>query len=124
MAKRIPKEHEDAMIETYLNGATLEQATAPLGYDKTTCSNVLKRRGIAIRDRHIPKEHEDAMIAAYLAGSIQEEASALFGYHKTTCANVLKLLRYLVILPRLAAIYSNGVVLLPEVTKRCAGAMQ
>lgn len=87
---RIPKEHEDAMIEAYLNGATLEQAAAPFGYDKKTCSNVLKRLGIAARSRQMPKEHEDAMIEAYLNGATLDQAAGLFGYDGTTCSNVLK----------------------------------
>ncbi len=89
-AHRMLKEHEDEMIRVYLAGATLQEAASLFGYDKTTCSNVLKRRGIAVRERRIPKEHEDAMIEAYLAGETQAEAAALFGYHETTCANVLK----------------------------------
>jgi len=87
---RIPKEHEDAMIEAYLNGATQKQAAALFGYDKTTCGNVLKRHGLTARSRGIPKEHEDAMIAAYLAGATQDEAAALFGYDGTTCGKLLK----------------------------------
>lgn len=89
-SRGIPKEHEDAMIEAYLAGATLREAASLFGYDKTTCSNVLKRYGIVTRDRGVPKEHEDAIIAAYLAGATQAEAAALFGYNETTCANILK----------------------------------
>ena len=89
-SRRMPKEHEDSIIEAYLAGATLEEAAALSGYNKETCSDVLKRRGIAVRERRMPREHEDAIVAAYLAGATQEQAAALFGYHETTCANVLK----------------------------------
>lgn len=89
-ACRTPKEHEDAMIIAYLAGATQEEAFAQFGYDKTTCSNILKRNGIAVRERRIPKDHEEAIIAAYLAGATQEDAASLFGYDGKTCANILK----------------------------------
>src|SRR6266568_7370461 len=94
MTTRIPKEHEDAMIAAYLNGATQEQAAALFGYGRKTCARILKQRGIPIRSIvevcRIPKEHEDAMIAAYLAGVTQGEAAAFFGYNGTICSNVLK----------------------------------
>ncbi|HZS76537.1 MAG TPA: hypothetical protein VFA41_07970 [Ktedonobacteraceae bacterium] len=100
MTRRIPKEHEDAMIEAYLNGATQEEAAALFGYYKLTCANVLRRRGITKRSasdagrisaqaRRVPKDVEDAIVAAYLEGATAKEAAAQFGYSNVTCFNIL-----------------------------------
>ena len=100
MTRRIPKEHEDAMIEAYLNGATQEEAAALFGYYKLTCANVLRRRGITKRSasdagrisaqaRRIPEEVEDAIVATYLEGATAKQAAAQFGYSDVTCLNIL-----------------------------------
>src|SRR5947209_1873680 len=48
-ASRIPREHEDIIIELYLAGVTLEEAAARFGYSPGTVINVLKRRAITRR---------------------------------------------------------------------------
>ncbi|MBV9229227.1 MAG: hypothetical protein JOZ18_07930 [Chloroflexi bacterium] len=47
--RRMPLEHEDAIIAAYLAGATTQQAAELFGYNSTTAINVLKRRGITRR---------------------------------------------------------------------------
>lgn len=101
MSSRIPKEREDAIIATYLNGASKEEAAALFGYSSKVCHNALKRRGIKARNvseamfasphiRRIPKEHEEAMVAAYLAGSTAMQAAAQFGYSDASCFKALR----------------------------------
>lgn len=45
----IPKEHEEAIVAAYLEGATQAQAAALFGYSGDACLNALKRRGIVPR---------------------------------------------------------------------------
>lgn len=96
MSKPLTTEQEDGIIAAYLAGASAEKAAAQFGYTGATCLQVLRRRGIQLRNkseaRQIPKEHQEAMIAAYLAGATTREAAAQFGYSPPTCVNVL--LRY------------------------------
>ena len=51
MAKRIPLEHEEAIMAAYLAGSSLAQAVAPFGYSNTTCLDILRRHGIEPRSR-------------------------------------------------------------------------
>ena len=101
MPERISKEIEDAIIAAYLDGASAKEAAAQFGYDKRTCLNALKRRGLKPRTsletmflssyaRYIPKEHEDAMIAAYLAGASARQAAESLGYEAAHCFRVLQ----------------------------------
>jgi hypothetical protein len=94
MTRKIPKEHEDTMIEAYLSGATRTEAAALFGYSEKVCLNILKGRGITPRSlsesHFIPLAHENAMIAAYLAGASTRRAAELFGYSGQTCTNTLK----------------------------------
>src|SRR5581483_8429397 len=91
--RRIPKEHEDAMIAAYLAGATAKQAAAQFGYSEPSCFKALQNRGITPRSssesQRMPSEREDAIIAAYLAGASAKQAAAQFGYSRTTGENVL-----------------------------------
>ena len=48
-ARSMPREHEDAIVEAYLVGASAKQAAAQFGYNHVTGLNVLKRRGIKTR---------------------------------------------------------------------------
>jgi hypothetical protein len=50
-ARSVPRDHADAMIEAYLNGATSTKAASIFGYSNSTCINVLKQRSIMIRTR-------------------------------------------------------------------------
>jgi len=92
--RKIPKEHEDAILEAYLSGMSAKQAAALFGYTAKACFNTLRRRGISSRSvtgaNGIPKEHEDTMITAYLAGADLRHAADLLGYNPTTCLNVLR----------------------------------
>lgn len=94
MAKRIPKEHEDAIISAYLGGASAAKAAAQFGYSEITCFNALKRKGMVPRSHaeacNIPSEHEEAIVAAYLAGATLAKAAALFGYSGNVCLNALR----------------------------------
>ena len=92
--RRIPKEHEEAMVAAYLAGSTAMQAAAQLGYSDASCYKALRNRGIASRSPsesyRMPSEHEDAIVAIYLAGASAEQAAAQFGYSRSTGQNVLK----------------------------------
>ncbi len=48
-ARSMAREHEDAIVEAYLAGASAERAAAQFGYNHVTGLNVLKRRGIKTR---------------------------------------------------------------------------
>ena len=46
---RIPPEHEDAIIEAYLNGASQKEAAALFGYGVETCLRIVRQRGVELR---------------------------------------------------------------------------
>src|SRR4051812_11332056 len=52
-ACRIRPEHEEIIIQAYLEGASTSQAVATLGYSQQTCTNILKRQGIT------PRNHQE-----------------------------------------------------------------
>jgi hypothetical protein len=93
MPRRIPLEHEKAIIEAYKNGSSTNQAAAIYGYAGRTCLAVLRRNKISTRSiaesKRLPIQHEEGMIQAYIAGSSSKEAAAQFGYHSSTCLEVL-----------------------------------
>lgn len=56
MPSKIPLEHEKAIVEAYLAGATLKKAAEPFGYSLSTTKNALLRNGYDARNPKVTPE--------------------------------------------------------------------
>lgn len=94
---KTPQPILDAIVEAYLRGKTMKQASALFGKSKIVCEAELKARGIVVkrRPRTVPVHNKtsdsdlDAMIAAYMDGNTAEEAAARYGKTYGVCLDEL-----------------------------------
>lgn len=88
--KKLPPDIEQAILQAYLAGATMEEAVAPHGYTVSACRKALKRAGLKSRKKYISEADKEGMVAAYAEGLTLEAAAARFGHCHDACRMALK----------------------------------
>ena len=95
MRQKVTPEQAEAMVQAYLDGATMKQAASMFGYAANTFQRILKKRNIKTRTiseaaYRVPQEEEQEIIKAYLAGASLKKAGAKFGHNGTVCLQILR----------------------------------
>lgn len=71
---RIPQKDRDGMVEAYLGGSNATEAAATFGYDRGSCTNELRRRGMP--QRSISEIHRSYTVDDTFFDDINTEAKA------------------------------------------------
>jgi transposase-like protein len=87
--RRVPEEHQRAMVEAYLAGKSAKEAAALFGYCRGSCWSALKKfdcqTSLEAKWDGISEEKQSEILSAYNSGKTMAEVSREFGVDSATC---------------------------------------
>src|SRR5690348_525941 len=94
MPSKLDPVMEQQIVDAYLAGATMAEASQPFGCTSKACFNALRRRGIAPRARNesttTPEAVRQEAVRRYLAGESAVKIAAAMGLTSASIYNFLR----------------------------------